>query len=363
MTECCREAVSGLDRSECANAGLLLARYLRVPVNSKQADDANVREKDLHAIERKKLFKNVCTASRQMDTLYKQAFARRKKCIETSKTRTLHGVFETEGRMVIGLGGENVLETGLTLEHTYGTPIIPGSALKGLASHYCSQVWGPQNPDFLIHNGKGAAKQAGEFAKILFGDADGAGFITFYDGWITPQSVAQQTSGLMKDVMTPHHGDYYSSKGKSAPTDYDDPNPVLFLTVTGQFHIAVSCSEASDNGSRWAALAFRILKEALSSWGVGGKTLAGYGRMKLVGDTKESGGCCDASEAEKTIEVTMNGFNNKGNPILKTGGNIRCVLPPGEVIEPTMKKGEIRQFRILEIRPKEVYLVTSKKLT
>ena len=36
---------------------------------------------------------------------------------------------------------------------------------------------------------------------------------------------------------------------------------------------------------------------------------------------------------------------------------------PGEVIEPTMKKGEIRQFRILEIRPKEVYLVTSKKLT
>ena len=363
MAECCREAVSGLDRRKCANAGLLLARYLRVPV--KQEGDAHVRE-------RKELFENVRTAAGRMDKLYTQGFNRRKQCIETSNSRTVCGVFETEGRMVIGLGGENVLETGLTLEHTYGTPIIPGSALKGLASHYCSQVWGPQNPGFLIHNGKGTVKQAGDFAKILFGDADGAGFITFHDGWITPDSLARQNSGLTIDVMTPHHGDYYSSKAGSAPTDYDDPNPVLFLTVTGKFHIALSCSDTGDTGRQWVSLVFRIVNEALSHWGIGGKTFAGYGRMKLVGKETEFGGIGDNAVAEKPkatfgkdspVEVTMIGTNKKGNPKLKTGNNIQCVLPPGEVIEPEMKKGEIRQFRILEIRPKEVYLVTSKKLT
>ena len=33
------------------------------------------------------------------------------------------------GRLIVGLGGDNVLETGITLHHTYGVPIIPGSAM------------------------------------------------------------------------------------------------------------------------------------------------------------------------------------------------------------------------------------------
>src|SRR6266699_2079206 len=41
-------------------------------------------------------------------------------------------------RMVIGLGGESVLETDITLHHLYGIPFIPGSALKGLTRAYVS---------------------------------------------------------------------------------------------------------------------------------------------------------------------------------------------------------------------------------
>ena len=55
---------------------------------------------------------------------------------------------QTDGRLVVGLGGENVLETGLRLHHTYGMPILPGSALKGLAAHYCDQVWGSADSKF-----------------------------------------------------------------------------------------------------------------------------------------------------------------------------------------------------------------------
>jgi len=39
-------------------------------------------------------------------------------------------------RIVIGLGGESVLETDITLHHLYGIPFIPGSALKGLTRAY-----------------------------------------------------------------------------------------------------------------------------------------------------------------------------------------------------------------------------------
>src|SRR5579875_2121812 len=41
-----------------------------------------------------------------------------------------------EWRMVVGLGGESVLETNITLHHLYGLPIVPGSALKGLTRAY-----------------------------------------------------------------------------------------------------------------------------------------------------------------------------------------------------------------------------------
>src|SRR5206468_143499 len=46
------------------------------------------------------------------------------------------------GRMVVGLGAENVLETAVTLHHTYGVPYIPGSALKGLTAAYARQQLG-----------------------------------------------------------------------------------------------------------------------------------------------------------------------------------------------------------------------------
>lgn len=39
-------------------------------------------------------------------------------------------------RMIIGLGGKGPLEIGITLDYITGLPIIPGSALKGLARTY-----------------------------------------------------------------------------------------------------------------------------------------------------------------------------------------------------------------------------------
>jgi CRISPR-associated protein Cmr6 len=85
-------------------------------------------------------------------------------------------------------------------------------------------------------------------------------------------------------VLTVHHKSYYDAGGRVAqgrpepwPNDYDDPNPVAFMTVhpRARFLVAVS------GGGEETALAAHILKQAIEEWGVGGKTSLGYGRGTL----------------------------------------------------------------------------------
>jgi CRISPR type III-B/RAMP module RAMP protein Cmr6 len=244
-----------------ANPALIRDRYLEVDVKDKHFPDV---KKNLHKAMQQALYlsKNV----------YKEAFDRQKKSIPEPKTE---GEFRTVGRMVIGLGSENVLETGLTLHHTYGTPVIPGTALKGLTSHYCDQIWGAK--DHRYQRGK-------QYHTAIFGTSDDSGHIIFHDAWITPGTMKD---AFRQDIITPHHGDYYSGKKDLsdkplAPTDFDDPIPVAFLSINGTFHIAVSCDVPKPKGEDLAKLVLGMLEEALKKWGIGGKTSSGYGRLEPV---------------------------------------------------------------------------------
>ncbi len=242
---------------QVSNASLVVDRYLR---NSVKDPDYTQRKLELlsttaHAVK-------FSSHSQDSINLYKLAYER-----HFSIVRPHCREFKTEGRMIIGLGSEIVVETGITLHHTYGVPFIPGSALKGLASHYCSQVWGSKEIGFKLGN---------KYHNLLFGKQEDAGHITFHDAWITPKTV---DSSIKPDVMTPHHGDYY--KGEGAPTDFDDPKPVPFISVSGTFLIAISCDDPTPAGTRWAELSLSLLTHALSDWGIGGKTNSGYGKMKL----------------------------------------------------------------------------------
>ncbi|MDD1695239.1 MAG: type III-B CRISPR module RAMP protein Cmr6, partial [Methanoregula sp.] len=96
--------------------------------------------------------------------------------------------------------------------------------------------------------------------------------------WIVPEAAADS---LQLDIMTPHHPEYY--KGSCAPTDFDDPIPLPFVSISGTFCVAVSCDVPGSNGKKWQVLAFQLITEALGSWGIGGKTSAGYGRMVKQG--------------------------------------------------------------------------------
>lgn len=319
MSDSCRAAISNWWKQEhptAANASLLRDRYLKVAAKDKANPEA-----------RRDLFEVMCKSLGQSDSLYQAAYKRHLISLQATSLQKPNSdaLFLTKGRMIIGLGGENVLETGLTLHHTYGTPLIPGTALKGLASHYSDQVWGARDQGQGFKRLK-KGEPGGEYHKAIFGTTDDSGHIIFHDAWITPETMA---NSLQPDVMTPHHGDYYS--GKAAPTDFDDPNPVTFLSVMGAFRVAISCDVPGEEGQKWSKLAFDLLTEALAEWGIGGKTNAGYGRLVL-----ENSGEMSEPSSVKTAEPK----NSASVPDAQ-----RPQVPPQQV----MKKLKYKKGDTLEV--------------
>jgi len=169
-----------------------------------------------------------------------------------------------DGRMIVGLGTESVLEVGISLHHTYGVPFIPGSALKGLAANFAARAL--QDAAW--------AKRSGESHADLFGTHEQAGCVAFHDALWVPEAPGAKLP-LDLDMMTVHHADYYQGKNKP-PADWDDPNPISFVTARGSYLVVLEGPDA------WTDVAMTLLKRALRRDGIGAKTAAGYGRLDLA---------------------------------------------------------------------------------
>jgi CRISPR-associated protein Cmr6 len=196
---------------------------------------------------------------------YRRSFQRWRSILEVlPETRTAEAT--VQGRMAVGLGAESVLETSITIHRTYGVPYIPGSALKGLAAAAAHKrledpAWHKADRDNPI----------GSWHRILFGDQASSGHITFHDALWIPDG---DKLPLDLDVMTVHHPEYYQGT-ESPPADCDNPNPVAFLSAHGKYLLAATGPE------KWLNAAFTILADALEKDGIGAKTAAGYGRIKI----------------------------------------------------------------------------------
>ena len=289
--------------------GLILQRLLaeQLPPDDESPQQAKEQKKRALA-ERQAIFHSSINAASNPEVLelYKIAYGRWKQEID-HKELTTSTVLQTpeKSRLIVGLGTENVLETGIRLHHTYGMPILPGSALKGLAAHYCGQVWGERDSESPSENAfhfrsarqedkksNRKAEPAGKYHNLLFGTTDESGCIIFHDGWFVPDS---ESEPLKLDVMTPHHSGWNNVENPEPPTDFDSPIPVPFLSVAGRFHVAVSwCGpEDYDKSVSWTEMTFGLLLDALcgpvdpetkqrvsaAAFGIGGKTTSGYGRM------------------------------------------------------------------------------------
>ncbi|KGQ21374.2 type III-B CRISPR module RAMP protein Cmr6 [Thermus filiformis] len=250
-----REALKHVRRPPKTHAGLWLDRYLQ----SSRREDAEAK---------RTLVREVAGIPEPEE--YRDFFRRYREALETAGAETRKA--RTLGRLVVGLGGEGVLETSLTLHRTYGVPYIPGSALKGLASRYAHlRLEGEAWRRDLAHFQRGEAQAA------LFGTQEEGGAVVFFDALPLPGEWK-----VLEDVLNPHHMDYYTS-GDAPPADWDSPVPVPFLSVTGTFLLALAPAPGvSREAARpWLEAAWQILEWALEEEGVGAKTSSGYGRMRL----------------------------------------------------------------------------------
>lgn len=236
---------------------------------------------------------------------YPHAFARWRSSFGAPGDRCVE--VELASRLLVGHGNTSATDVGLTVHHTWGVPLLPGSALKGLLAHYVDAAYGPDRADLppwdqseaeleragfqgVTWRGRRIARGPGEVYRALFGSPDAeqdaamrergleagasAGLVAFYDALYVPDS-APDGKPFAADVLTVHQKEYYDTSGGTWPNDYDSPNPVAFLTVRpGTRLLLVLTGPAA-----WTELAERLLFDALAEWGVGGKTSAGYGRL------------------------------------------------------------------------------------
>lgn len=219
-------------------------------------------------------------------------------------------------RVVIGLGGASVLETGLTTHRVYGFPYLPGSSVKGLARAYAKLV---------------AKAQDTEIAAI-FGDTTQAGQVIFFDA--IPLKISMEL-----DIMNPHVAEYY--QGDSPPADYLSPTPIYFLTIGKQsefyFALAGRDKELIKKVQEW-------LYEALVELGAGGKTTAGYGTFNVKGTKTDQTVQASSSAGDSMTELPV-------TPLKWRRGKVRKFQSSrGELVDEETQ--EVFRFYQQNIEPK-----------
>jgi CRISPR-associated protein Cmr6 len=246
-----RNAIKDLPVDQCQHTGLALSVLLESHGKKNGKNGAEGTYESEH-------FQSV--AQIKVSEVYKEAFRVWKHAFDPALSLIIDAT--TAGPLAIGLGNESPLEVGLSIHHTYGVPYLPGSALKGLLSRAAD------------HYGLSAKHK-----EILFGSMKNAAHLVYWDGWLEPSS----TQPFQHDVITVHHPEYYSSKGKDIyPTDFDDPNPVSFLSVKPGSRFCIVLSSESEGALEWLNLAGEILKYALEKMGLGAKTNSGYGYFSVT---------------------------------------------------------------------------------
>lgn len=230
--------------------------------------DKGIRDQDRTQTENKsRLIKEV--AAIPLPEAYIQFYTRWEQTLTCSGVGRPNKRYATaQGRLIVGLGAESVLETSIALHRTYGVPYIPGSALKGLAASYARQRLGS---DWCKES---------EAYQTAFGHTEDAGYITFFDALYVPGAKPEQPA-LFPDVLTVHHPAYYRNQGKATPSDWDSPTPIPFLSASGTYLIVLAAPELRPDQQHWITTIFEILGHALKEKGIGAKTSSGYGRMTL----------------------------------------------------------------------------------
>lgn len=255
---------------------------------------------------------------------------------------------KVDWRMVIGLGNPSVLDTGLRLHSIYGFPYLPGQGLKGAVrqtwmSERAEELGIPRFSPNEIMKRKNEAKERKEsnknektpwaafenllvsaeeksssseskFKKLkddeaitddslikdkdfkfadfyqnyvlkyqeLFGGSNGQGKVNFLDVLPTELIVDGQ-SILEADIINPHYGEYYTRGGNLPPADYLSPKPIFFLAIRRRTPFRFRALAKHEN---LLGEVKRLITDSATVYGLGAKTMSGYGEMYFDDDQK-----------------------------------------------------------------------------
>jgi CRISPR-associated protein Cmr6 len=244
-------------------------------------------------------------------------------------------------RLAIGFSSASVLDTGIALHRIYGIPYIPATAVKGLTRYFrlakiAEELGVPVlDPEAIKQRRRQERKTPWEMLEELlvaeepkdersrqelqrrlrglqedravqqvnkpdgvreltlhqfqteyatsfrraFGSTARRGEVIFFD--VFPEQLMVTQNGrnepiLELDIINTHYQAYYTGTPPAPPADYLSPIPVYFLTVRAgtpfRFRLAAKDQTLLDTVVGW-------LKEALQKFGIGAKTMAGYGAM------------------------------------------------------------------------------------
>ena len=201
------------------------------------------------------------------------------------------------GNLIINQSGGVMENAGLCLDPIGNYPYIPGSAVKGVASHAAWMEWKddpslemalciahvfgyPTNHrdlDIVIVNGIGKEKAQAFSGAVCFMAA-----VPFDDARITV------------DIATTHHLNYYQGKQPKA-FDNEDPIPLPFPVVRAGSKFVFRLLPLKNCDDTIMTDAKHWLELAMTVCGMGAKTAAGYGwfeydeaeSQKILNDEKE----------------------------------------------------------------------------
>lgn len=255
MAQARRNALQWLDARTDTHAGLWMDRYLS-DQSATPDPGASSEAREAASGAKARVIRALQKPIRTPED-YPRAFDRQRETLRAGGAKLF--VARATGRIVVWLGARGSLEAGLCLERTWGTPLLPGSSIKGVASAAARGCVADSGWTRL-----------GENHRALFGTTDAGGAVVFHDAWWVPDV---EHLPIHLDTMTVHHADYYQ-KGR-APTEMDAPVPVPFAAVRGSFLVAL---QGEDEAVGWAS---QLVAIGLRELGIGAKTNAGYGRMTL----------------------------------------------------------------------------------
>lgn len=263
----------------------------------KEIDDPERRDHDAKEFAIKRLEFGL---SQQAFDLYLRAYKNWRQAWENNSQAL---VFEMSARtpLIVGMGDQNIHEFGLSLQHPWGTPFIPGTAIKGVASMY-AQKSGDADWQRNLQN----AEPDGRYAETVFGgiNAEGkrsAGGIGFEDAWWIPDTKRP----FQADIINVHYRSYYQGNDGAWPDGTDAPLPVQFIVIKpGMRFLIILTGDVN-----WCRVVKQVVRAAAEKKGFGAKTGVGYGRMKYIESVQE---LMDRLNNMETAEMAKL-FSEKGN--------------------------------------------------